>query len=95
MPETINIMPCGRTTEAAVMDDCIRRAMGDCAQAVGYRVGDREFAEMVRRLRLPIQRVGGRVFIDYDFGTTTARVYANGLTQPWHIIEVEESNDAV
>ena len=93
MPE-INVND-GRTFESAIMDDCIERAIAGRPQAAGYRIGDKEFAYMVRRLGLPIQRIGGRVFIDYDFGTTTARIYANGPTQPWHIIEVEENSDAV
>ena len=85
------------TEEYRIRDHVIARLRLDQPQPT-YIVGDRAFDNIVRRLGLPIghaighaARDGSRVaFVDYNFGTSTARIFAGGPKILDGVIEVIE-----
>lgn len=75
--------------EERIQMHCIARARLNQQQAT-YRVGDYAFDRIARRLRLPIKHDADRPYMDYDFGTTVARIYAGGLLIDDGVIVVED-----
>lgn len=85
--------PCS-TLESRIRDHCIQRARLDQPHPM-YRVGDRDFDNIVRRLALPIAHGPATwskraPYVDYAFGTSTARIFAGGPLIPDLKIEVIE-----
>lgn len=92
-----------RVEEERIRDHAIARRRLDQRVPV-YRIGDRAFDYVARRLGqrpelgvriqhgpLPGTGISTRVaFIDYNFGTTTARIFAGGPKIEDGIIEVIE-----
>lgn len=85
--------PC-RYHEENIIEHVIARARRRQPQPV-YRVGDREFDRMVRRLKLSIEHDANAPYMVLEFGTTKVRVYAGGLLIEDHVIEVIEATPEV
>ena len=73
---------------------CIKRARLEQPQPV-YRMGDVDFDNLVNRLALPIAHGPApwskrAPYVDYAFGTTTARIFAGGPLIPDGKVEVVE-----